>query len=209
MTPCTEDQSRLEPFADGTLAEPSRSEVEAHLSACEACRGEIAAIRSLLTAARSLPREIVPGRELWGGIEAKLSDRPGPGATTLSARRARSLPVGLAVAAALALMLAGGLMATWWQRRTAPAEFARQRARYEEAAAGLASDLARNPATLPEATRLVLDRNLQIIDAAISEAEAALAQEPGNSALAAMLLARHEQRVELLRRARRAGRQES
>jgi hypothetical protein len=55
----------------------------------------------------------------------------------------------------------------------------------------------------------VVERNLAIVDQAIREAEAALASDPGNAALEQMVLARYVQRLDLLRRATEAGRQES
>jgi len=43
------------------------------------------------------------------------------------------------------------------------------------------------------------------VDAAIREAEQALKTDPGDSTLEEMLLARYQQRLELLQRAARAG----
>ena len=63
-------------------------------------------------------------------------------------------------------------------------------------------------ALAPE-TRLVVERNLAIIDQAIGEAEAALQSDPGNGALEQMVLARYEQRLALLRHATLSGRRES
>jgi anti-sigma factor RsiW len=209
MTPCTADQVRLDAFVDGTLPEPARSDVASHLTTCAACRAEVERIAALITAARGLPREIAPGRELWSGIARRLGEDPVGRPEHRTRPPVRVLRPFLALAAALFLMLAGGLMATWLQRRNAPARFGQELARYQEAAATLAADLARDPVGLSEATRGVLDRNLRIVDQAIHEAEQALAEDPGNAALEAMLLARHEQRIDLLQRATRATRQES
>jgi hypothetical protein len=55
----------------------------------------------------------------------------------------------------------------------------------------------------------VVERNLAIVDAAISEAQQALTTDPGNTALEQMVLARYQQRLALLKRATDAGRQSS
>jgi len=210
MTSCSADKTRLDAFADGSLPAAERAGVARHLADCSECRREVDQLRSLLAAARGLPRDITPPPHLWPGIEARLGhvQRVGP-VPRLRRRRAGSFRIALAAAAALILMVTGGMLATWWQSRAQPAAFAAERARYEEATAQLATAVASNPSGLSESARLVLDRNLRIIDEAIREAEAVLNTEPGNSALAEMVLARYEQRLDLLRRAVDAGRQES
>ena len=210
MTPCSLDQTALEAFADGSLPAAERAGVAEHVADCPDCRREVGQLRSLLAAARALPREVAPPPHLWAGIEARL----GPVAKAEPARGPRrrlpeSLRILLAAAAAVILMVSGGMLATWWQGRAQPAAYAAERARYQEATAQLATALASNPTGLSESARRVLDRNLRIIDEAIREAEAVLDTEPGNSALAGMVLARYEQRLGLLRRAVDAGRQES
>jgi len=209
MTHCTADKTRLDGFADGTLPAIERARVSEHLTTCAECRQEVVELRAVLAATRHLPREILPPRDLWSGIEGRLDSTVTP--FEIGRRRAstRTFRAVLAVAAALLLMVSGGALATLWLRRAEPATFASERARYQEATARLATQLVENPAGLTEASRAVLDRNLRIIDAAIQEAEAALAQEPGNAALSAMVLARYEQRLELLRHATDSERTES
>jgi hypothetical protein len=71
MTPhLTEDQ--LNGFADGSLDDTARREVEAHIAGCASCRDEAAALRDLLAAARALPRAIEPDRNLWTDIEGRI-----------------------------------------------------------------------------------------------------------------------------------------
>ena len=209
MTHCMADKTRLDGFADGTLPATERAAVTEHLTDCPECRREVAELRAMLAATRNLSREILPARDLWSGIEGRLGAPAARSIARWPGTHSRGLRVILAAAAALILMITGGMLTTWWQQRVEPAAFASDRAQYQEAAARLATDLAANPAGLSEATRQVLDRNLRIIDGAIREAEEALAEEPGNAALAGMVLARYEQRLELLRRATDAGRQES
>ena len=87
--------------------------------------------------------------------------------------------------------------------------FAREQARYARATAELARRLADDPAPLSATTRAVVERNLAIVDAAIREAEHALASDPGNTELEQMVLARYAQRLALLKHATDAGRRES
>jgi anti-sigma factor RsiW len=71
MTPhLTEDQ--LNGLADGSLAATERSAAEAHLAACASCRAEVEELRTLLVAARGLPRAIEPERDLWAGVEERI-----------------------------------------------------------------------------------------------------------------------------------------
>ena len=72
-------------------------------------------------------------------------------------------------------------------------------------AAQIAQKIEQNPAGLSPRTLAVLERNLTIIDAAIRESEEALKTDPGDPTLEEMLLARYQQRLELLQRAARAG----
>ncbi|MDX2122110.1 MAG: zf-HC2 domain-containing protein [Gemmatimonadota bacterium] len=187
----------LDDYADGGLDPAARARVEAHLASCAACRAEVAALAAILAEARALPRTIEPGRDLWPGIAPRLAARP-----------ARRLPW-LQLAAALALFAGGFAAARLGQKDGPPTRLATLQAEYTAASTELAHRLAGGSTGLAPETRRVVDRNLEIIDQAIREAEAALAGDPANGALEQMLVARYEQRLELLRRATAAGRQES
>ncbi|HEX2206009.1 MAG TPA: zf-HC2 domain-containing protein [Longimicrobium sp.] len=63
----------LDDYVSGELPEGERAEVEAHLHECGACREEAAALTALLAEAAALPRGIAPPRDLWAGIEARIS----------------------------------------------------------------------------------------------------------------------------------------
>ncbi|MGH7636224.1 MAG: hypothetical protein ACREOK_01130, partial [Gemmatimonadaceae bacterium] len=43
----------------------ARDDETRHLSACAECRATLAEVRSLLSAARSLPRDVAPPPETW------------------------------------------------------------------------------------------------------------------------------------------------
>jgi hypothetical protein len=148
---------------------------------------------------------VLPERDLWSGIEPRLGATP----TRRLGLRERVPRLAIQVAAAIALLLLGAALSTAWQRRSSPAGFAAEQTRYNAASAALAERLAREPGALSPDTREVVQRNLAIVDAAIREAEAALASDPGNTSLEQMLIARYEQRLALLRRATASDRRES
>jgi anti-sigma factor RsiW len=200
--------ARLDARADGTLSRTELTAVEAHLAGCEACRREAEALERLLAETRALPRSIMPERELWDGIEARLAPRGGA-VTALPTRRRTPLRPMLLAAAIAGILLGGTAVALVLRRAPADPAFVAEQQRYLEASAELARALAQEPGHLAPETQAVVRRSLAIVDQAIAEAEAALTDDPGNRALEQMLLARYEQRLELLRRANEAGRRES
>ena len=56
----THPEDHLAGYVDGTLSDPERAVVDAHLAGCATCREEIALARSALTALRSLDEVPVP-----------------------------------------------------------------------------------------------------------------------------------------------------
>jgi hypothetical protein len=204
MTTCAEIAGLLDDYVNATLGPADRIRVEEHLSECERCPAEVAAVKALVAGARALPASITPGRDLWTGIETRLRSPVG------GVRRIawRTSPWGR-LAAAIGFVLLGAGLATIWQQSPNPSGFAAEQARYNAASAELASKLAEGTPGLSPITRAVVERNLAIVDAAIQEAERALEADPGNGALEQMLRARYEQRLDLLRRATDADRRES
>jgi len=207
MTECRDILPLIDDYVDGSLAPADMERLEAHLAGCATCRAEMLAIRDLLAETSRLPKSVAPGRDLWGGIESRLGTR----STARGGLRFQfRVPQGvMRIAAAVGLLLLGASIAIAWQHRSAPTGFAAQQARYIAASTALAERLAREPATLAPATRAVVERNLTILDAAIHEAESALASDPGNRTLEQMLVARYQQRLALLRRAADSDRTES
>jgi hypothetical protein len=200
--------TELDAYLDGTLSATEVAAIDAHLAGCAECRAMVAAARRLRAETHALPREIQPARDLWAGIAPRLAPR----ATPTPVRSGWPLsPTGLA-AAALLLIVAGGALGAVLTTRLRPqpdSTFATDRARYTAAAAQLAERLTNDPALLALTARGVVTHDLGILDAAIAEAETALTADPGNTALQQMLLSRERQRLDLLERALRAGRQES
>lgn len=203
MTNCATCSPLLDEYLDGTLDDARRAAVEAHLAGCPACRAELEAIRRIAAEARALPPTLAPPAATWDGIAARL-----PRATPARTGPARRL-TWRQLAAALALFLGGYALARVGSRAPDAGEFSSRRAEYTAASIELTRALRQDAGTLAPETRLVVERNLAIIDQAIGEAEAALQADPGNGALEQMVLARYEQRLALLRHATLTGRRDS
>lgn len=206
---CPEMEVRLNEYLDGTLAPRDRAAIEEHLAGCTGCRAALAELRGVVAGARDLPRSIVPRRDVWAGVAARIKE----GREARRWWRERTFWAGaLATAATLAIGFviyrltaippfrsgAGG------GAREGEPSWAAVQADYDHAAAELSSLLALQRGRLAPATVALVDRNLGIIDAAIRESRAALARDPGSVAVQGLYAAAARQKVELLRWAVRA-----
>src|SRR5262245_61388701 len=81
-----------------TIDPATKASVEAHLIDCAVCSDELKALQSVLADARALPRSVMPARDLFPAIEARLSP-----ISRLSTRYRVPL-----LAAAAVLLLLGG-----------------------------------------------------------------------------------------------------
>ena len=140
---------------------------------------------------RDLPRSIEPPRDLWPGIERRLPPRR------------RGLPAWLPIAAVLALAVLGAAL---WRRAARDVPAPPVVASVDPAHGAETELLAAldGPAsTLSPATRETLRRNLAVIDTALAESRRALAQDPGNGDMQALVRLAQRQRLDLLRQAAR------
>lgn len=213
---CAEARDRLSDYCDGELSSTERIELEAHLDSCSACREELEAERELLRRAAAWRRDLDPPRDLWPGIEARISHRPasvvrGP---WWSVSRA-GLAAAVVVAAAVLLLLFRGVetpvgpeverTAVESPDRGADVALARasERARVEGGLLQVREDLLRSIAErrgeLDPATQEMVDRNLEIIDRAIGEIYQALEEDPESLTLELLLASTHQLEVEFLK----------
>lgn len=198
---CDEVRELVDRHATGALSDAEREAVERHAESCAGCRADLESARVLSPAVAALPRSIEPARDLWPAIEGRIHQRRSirsPGRWRMA---------GLAAAAAV-LLVAGSSAATLWLVREHPSSSPGVstpviEAGYVNASAELMRALDAERAHLAPATVATLERNLAVIDAAIAESRAALAADPGNRDLAALLWASYRQKVALLQQATR------
>jgi anti-sigma factor RsiW len=202
-TPCEAYSASIGELADGTLAEPERGRVEAHLDQCAACRGLLADLESLRREAHRLPRREPPAA-VWPRIEAGLraqgvTDRAEPRSSAIN-------PRWLAVAAALVLFITGAVITVQRMNRPSPPDTAATQSaqppsgagnpgaaglvesveadlraaeqHYERAIAGLEKIASADERALDPQVAATLKKNLEIIDGAIAESRVALRSEP-------------------------------
>jgi anti-sigma factor RsiW len=106
---CDEMNPLLGSFLDGELGGHEAEAVRRHLATCPGCRDRLAGLAALETAVRGLRPERAPGEidTVLGRARSTASPRPAsPGGLTGDRRRLRRY---LAVAATLALLVAGGV----------------------------------------------------------------------------------------------------
>jgi anti-sigma factor RsiW len=217
----------LSAYVDDDLDATTRAAVERHLQSCAACASELGALRHFVAYAGSVSlQDAPPARDLWPGIEARLTspnvaafeprrDR-GPRMISFSiAQLATAAALLMAVSAATAWFLRGNVSAPQAVVTTAvihaeiepraaadairPVNFAD--AQYDAAVADLERALDERRNDLNPRTVEILERNLKLIDAAIAQARQALEEDPGNAYLNRHLVESRKRKLDLLRRA--------
>lgn len=211
---CTEALDRLDDLVDGLLPEAERLSVLAHLASCDGCRKEEQHLRAILTAAKALPRDRTPPRDLWPGIAQAIgADKVLKAEFGAKKPRTFWLPAlaAAAVVAAIAtavLMHGGGTpfgtpgsgAATAVPVAEGHVDLLDAEQGYARAAAELLAALAERRDSLSPETRESVERNLAVIDQALKEIRDALQKEPGNRELTRMLASTHRKKVDVLRR---------
>jgi hypothetical protein len=159
-----------------------------------------------------LPRGIEPARDLWPGIEARIRDlgeAPARG-KILHGRFEFGARTMLAAAAVVVVFVAALTTGVLHRDRTAapgpspiaPSPFDVIDASHASASREILDALARVE-DLDPATVELIRKNLEIIETAIAEIRAALADDPGNPGLNRLLTAEYQRRGVVLRRAAR------
>ena len=191
-------------LVDGRLDPRDQRDVERHLEACANCRALVTDLRSIRTSAFMLDRR-EPSSAVWMKVQAAIAAEPRPKGTLLSmpGRIGRSLgeggwPVWLGAAAALVLATIIGLMPLMnrsasnmpepGQAATAPevtvesvaAEFEAAEQHYQKAIDDLQTIANKDTGELDPQVAAVLQKNLTVIDQAISESRAALRAQPSS-----------------------------
>jgi len=216
---CREVRGLLDDLVDGTLRAEERRAVEEHLKGCVECRTSEAGLRTLLARIGTLPRRIAPAHDPWPDIARRIkTGEVIP--LDFAGRSRRWYPLGAAAAAAAVVVVAVALVTAVLVGRERAARVAQSQERPATAAGVMpvSLDLAQAQATFDGArtqllaalearkeslspqTLAVVEENLKIINRAVGEMQAALARDPGNRELPALLLTAYRQEIDLLQR---------
>jgi anti-sigma factor RsiW len=199
---CNDYRDAIAEFVDGALDAAGQRALERHVEGCTACRALVADLKSIQAAAFTLDRREPPAA-VWDAIRARIADEPRPG----DRRRVLTWPrtrqawgVWLAAAAALILATGASIYPLLTDQRdqdpasaAAPAtddagsmasiqaEFQAAEEHYNKAIVGLEQIARSQSGELDAQTAAVLQKNLQVIDQAISESRAALNSQPASA----------------------------
>jgi hypothetical protein len=116
---CEAFDAALPDYLEGTLDGSLRASVERHLRECVRCAGLVRDLENIRDEASALP-DLVPSRDLWGGIEARIAAPVIP----LSARperQRRLVPAWMGIAAAVLIVSTAGVTYTLTTRSLRPA----------------------------------------------------------------------------------------
>lgn len=201
---CADLQSDvLVDLVDGRLDPRDQREVERHLEACANCRALVTDLRSIRASAFMLDRR-EPSAAVWMKLQSAVAAEPKPrgrilgvGAFTRRGFVEGGWPVWLGAAAALVLATLIGLMPLMNRQAAAPApteaeaqpeatvesvaaEFEAAEQHYQKAIDDLQTIANKDTGELDPQVAAVLQKNLTLIDQAISESRAALKQQPSS-----------------------------
>jgi anti-sigma factor RsiW len=190
-------------LVDGRLDGAEQRNVERHLEGCQDCRALVEDLRTVRAAAFMLDRR-EPKAATWTKLQAAVAAEPAPKARVLSmGRRGFGGSVGVWLGAAAALILATVISLMPLMNRQAPhddvapaesaeaaadptvesvtAEFAAAEKHYQKAIDDLQTIASKDTGELDPQVAAVLQKNLTVIDQAISENRAALKSQPSSS----------------------------
>jgi anti-sigma factor RsiW len=198
---CAELNEALVDLVDGRLDGAEQRSVERHLEGCGNCRALVEDLRSIRAAAFMLDRH-EPTAESWSKLQAAIAAEPAPKGRLLSMPGRQNWPVWLGAAAALILATVIGLLPL--MNRAAPlhddaaqteaadaapevtvesvtAEFEAAEKHYQKAIDDLQTIANKDTGELDPQVAAVLQKNLTVIDQAITESRDALKSQPSSS----------------------------
>ena len=203
---CEDLNEALVDLVDGRLDGAGQRSVERHLEGCESCRALVEDLRSIRAAAFMLDRR-EPKAETWSKVQAAIAAEPAPKGRLLDMSAARrsfrgtNWPVWLGAAAALILATMIGLLPLMSRPEPAhddsadataadgteatvesvTAEFEAAEKHYQKAIDDLQTLASKDTGELDPQVASVLQKNLTVIDQAISESREALKAQPANA----------------------------
>jgi hypothetical protein len=210
---CDRCQALIDDYVDDALPAEDRAAVEQHLAACAVCRTLAEDFRAIRLAAADLERHAPPART-WARISSAVQDE--------RERRRGWLRVGwqpLAIAATLLLIVGGTSWVVWRQLGTADTshsasapsptadpelvqsvelELKLAEEHYQKAIVGLEQITKAESGQLDPQIASVLQKNLDVIDQAITESRAALQTQPTSEVAQESLFEALRSKVSLL-----------
>jgi anti-sigma factor RsiW len=203
---CEDLNEALVDLVDGRLDGAGQRSVERHLEGCESCRALVEDLRSIRAAAFMLDRR-EPKAETWSKVQTAIAAEPAPKGRLLDVSAARrsfrgtNWPVWLGAAAALILATMIGLLPLMSRPEPAhddsaeataadgteatvesvTAEFEAAEKHYQKAIDDLQTLASKDTGELDPQVASVLQKNLTVIDQAISESREALKAQPANA----------------------------
>jgi anti-sigma factor RsiW len=212
----------LNEYADEALTGAERANVERHVEQCSACRSVVDDLRAIASAARTLT-PIAPPPSAWGRIAERIqeSEAERPASSTSSAGAASGYHLRrwgwFAAAAVLVLAAVVGLRVGPLAPHSAPpasalaatpstsvdaqsveSELRQAEAHYDKAIKGLEQITSAGQGALDPKTAATLQKNLSVIDQAISESRAAVHSQPNSEPAQASLLDNFKMKIGLL-----------
>jgi hypothetical protein len=115
---CEAFDAALPDYLEGTLGDSLRAPVEMHLRECVRCAGLVRDLENMQRDASALP-DLVPARDLWEGIEARIAAPVIPLAARPERRRSFA-PAWMGIAAAALIVTTAGITYTLTERSLPP-----------------------------------------------------------------------------------------
>ena len=195
---CADLQSDvLVDLVDGRLDSAQQRDIERHLEACAECKALVTDLRSIRAAAFMLDRR-EPAAAVWTKLQEAVKAEPRPRLRVPMMPTRQNWGVWLGAAAALILATVIGLLPLLNRNAatadpepaaaiTEPtvdsvaAEFAKAEEHYQKAIDDLQTIANKDTGELDPQVAAVLQKNLTVIDQAITESRAALRTQPSNT----------------------------
>ncbi len=212
------NEALINEYVDDGLDATERASIERHLAECGECRALADDLRALTLAARNLPPADPPAtawRRLEPSIRLQYESAVRIGGRRGGVRRIRYAAYGLAAAAIVTIAVATGLR-VGPPRANIPAppaagsapqadaaqsveaELRAAEEHYDNAIKGLEQIANANQGALDPATAATLQKNLSVIDQAISESRAAVRAQPNSEPAQQSLLENFRTKVAVL-----------
>jgi anti-sigma factor ChrR (cupin superfamily) len=207
------NDTTLNDYVDGSLGPVERHGVDQHLAACAACRQLVEDLRAILRTAGELELREPPVRA-WSRLERAIkmeNQAPYPVSAPATRKRATA-PVLAWLAAAAAIVLATAVGLRYAPGRTPGAppvaaggavqsietELRQAESHYENAIKGLEAIANTEQSELDPRTAATLQKNLAVIDQAISESRAAVRSQPASEPAQQSLIEGFKTKIGLL-----------